>query len=45
LWNKYLPPYQAAVNAGAATVMNSFNLFEGIPASANSYLVNDILKK
>ncbi len=45
LWNKYLPPYQAAVNAGAATVMNSFNLFEGVPASGNSYLVNDILKK
>ncbi len=45
LWNKYLPPYKAAVDAGAATVMNGFNVFEGVPVSANSYLVNDILKK
>ncbi len=44
LWNKYLPPYKAAVDAGAATVMNSFNVFEGVPASGNKYLVNDILK-
>ncbi len=45
LWNYYLPPYQAAVNAGAATVMNSFNIFDGVPASANKYLVTDVLKK
>lgn len=45
LWNKYLPPYKAAVDAGAATVMNSFNVFEGVPASGNKYLVTDILKK
>lgn len=45
LWNKYLPPYKAAVDAGAATVMNSFNVFDGVPASGNKYLVNDILKK
>lgn len=44
-WNVYLPPYKAAVQAGAATVMNSFNVFEGIPASANNYLINDVLKK
>jgi len=44
LWNKYLPPYKAAVDAGAATVMNSFNIFEGVPASGNKYLVNDVLK-
>lgn len=44
-WNVYMPPYKAAVEAGAATVMNSFNVFEGVPASGNSYLVNDILKK
>jgi beta-glucosidase len=43
LWNKYLPPYKAAVDAGAATVMNSFNVFEGVPASGNKYLVTDIL--
>ena len=44
-WNVYLPPYKAAVEAGAATVMNSFNVFEGVPASGNNYLVNDILKQ
>ena len=44
LWNKYLPVYKAAVDAGAATVMNSFNLLDGVPASANKYLVNDVLK-
>ncbi len=45
LWNKYLPPYKAAVDAGAATVMNSFNVFDGIPAGGNKYLVTDILQK
>lgn len=45
LWNKYLPPYKAAVEAGAATVMNAFNVFDGVPASGNKFLVNDVLKK
>lgn len=45
LWNKYLPPYKAAVDAGAATVMNSFNLVDGVPATANKYLVDDVLIK
>jgi beta-glucosidase len=45
LWNKYMPPYMSAVNAGAATVMNAFNVFEGVPASGSKYLVNDILRK
>lgn len=44
-WNVHLPPYKAAVDAGAATVMNSFNVFEGVPASANAYLISDVLKK
>ena len=44
LWNKYLPPYKAAVEAGAATVMNAFTVIEGVPASGNKYLVQDILK-
>ena len=44
LWNKYLPPYKAAVNAGAATVMNAFRVVDGVPASANKYLVTDVLK-
>ena len=45
LWNKYLPTYQSAVKAGTATVMNSFNVVDGVPASANHFLVEDVLKK
>ena len=45
MWNYYLPPYKASVDAGVATVMNSFNLIDGIPASGNTYLVNDVLRK
>jgi beta-glucosidase len=44
LWEVYLPPFKAAVDAGAATFMNSFNLLNGIPATGNSYLQRDILK-
>ncbi|HVK47515.1 MAG TPA: beta-glucosidase BglX [Pseudobacter sp.] len=44
LWNKYLPPYKAAIDAGAASVMNGFNIFEGIPVTGNKYLVTDVLK-
>ena len=44
LWNKYLPPYKAAVDAGAATVMNAFSVLDGIPASDNKFLVTDVLK-
>lgn len=45
LFNKVLPPFKAAIDAGAATVMNGFNTFEGVPVSASKYLVTDILKK
>lgn len=41
----YLPPYEAAVDAGAATVMTSFNEINGIPAAANEWLINDVLRK
>ena len=44
-FNKYFPPYKAAVDAGAASVMNSFNIFEGVPTSGSKFLVTDILKK
>ncbi|MEI7675146.1 MAG: glycoside hydrolase family 3 N-terminal domain-containing protein [Bacteroidales bacterium] len=44
LWNKYLPPYKAAIDAGAATIMNSFNVFEGVPSTANIYLNHAVLK-
>ena len=44
LWEIYLPPFKAAVDAGAATLMNSFNDLNGIPATGNKYLQRDILK-
>lgn len=44
LWEVYLPPFKAAVDAGAATFMNSFNDLNGIPATGNKYLQRNILK-
>jgi beta-glucosidase len=44
LWEVYLPPFKAAVDAGAATFMNAFNDLNGVPATGNSYLQRDILK-
>ncbi len=44
LWETYLPPFKAAVDAGAATIMNSFNDINGIPATGNKYLQRYILK-
>jgi beta-glucosidase len=44
LWETYLPPFKSALDAGAATFMNSFNDINGIPATGNSYLQRDILK-
>lgn len=41
----YLPPYHAAVAAGAATVMSSFNSINGVPASANPYTLTQILRR
>ena len=44
LWETYLPPFKAAVDAGVATFMNSFNDLNGIPATGNIYLQREILK-
>ena len=44
LRNFYLPPFKAAVDAGADTFMCSFNSLNGSPGCGNSYLMNDILK-
>jgi beta-glucosidase len=41
----YLPPYKAAVKAGAVTVMSAFNSLNGVPSSANPYLLDTILRK
>ncbi|HOY95196.1 MAG TPA: glycoside hydrolase family 3 N-terminal domain-containing protein [Catalimonadaceae bacterium] len=41
----YLPPFKAASDAGAATFMTSFNELNGIPATANKYLMDEILRK
>lgn len=44
LWDTYLPPYEAAVKAGAATLMSSFNDISGTPGTANTYLLRTVLK-
>jgi beta-glucosidase len=44
LFNDYLPPYKAAVEAGAASVMSAFNSLNGVPSSANPYLLSTILR-
>ena len=41
----YLPPYKAAVDAGAMSIMTSFNELDGIPSSGNTFLLKDILRK
>ncbi|MCW3092562.1 MAG: beta-glucosidase [Ferruginibacter sp.] len=45
MYNEYLPPYKAAVDAGAGSVMASFNEVDGIPATANKFLMTDVLRK
>jgi len=44
LWETYLPPYEAAVKAGAAVIMSSFNDIGGIPAHASDWLLADVLR-
>jgi beta-glucosidase len=44
LWDTYLPPFRAASEAGVATYMTAFNELNGVPATANAYLLNEILK-
>ena len=44
LYNVILPPFKAAVDNNVQTIMNSFNIVDGIPATANSLLQRDILK-
>ena len=45
MYNDYLPPYKAAVEAGSASIMSSFNTIDNIPASGNKWLLTDLLRK
>ncbi|MCU0358659.1 MAG: beta-glucosidase BglX [Cyclobacteriaceae bacterium] len=44
MYNEYLPPYKAALDAGAGSIMASFNEINGIPATANKWLLTDVLR-
>lgn len=44
LWETYLPPFKATVDAGVGSFMTAFNDLNGVPATANHYLIKDILK-
>ncbi len=45
MYNEYFPPYKAAVDAGAGSIMASFNDVDGIPATANKWLLTEVLRK
>lgn len=45
MYQFYLPPYKAAIDAGAISVMTSFNDINGMPATANKWLLTDLLRK
>ena len=44
MFNQYLPPYRAVAEAGVGSVMSSFNLVDGVPATANKWLLTDVLR-
>ncbi|MGJ1320260.1 beta-glucosidase BglX [Sphingobacterium spiritivorum] len=45
MYNEYLPPYKAAIDAGAGSIMTSFNDINGVPATANKWLMTDLLRQ
>jgi beta-glucosidase len=45
MFNEYMLPYKEAVDAGVGSVMSSFNEVDGVPATANKYLLTDVLRK
>lgn len=45
LRNVYLPPFQAALEAGASSVMNAFNIYQGVPVAANRSLLKELLRE
>ena len=44
MFNQYLPPYEAVVKAGVGSVMSSFNLIDYVPATANHWMMTDVLR-
>ena len=44
MFNYYFPPYKAAIDAGAGSIMTSFNVVDGIPASGNHWLMTELLR-
>ncbi len=44
MYNEYLPPYKAAVDAGVGSIMASFNEIDGVPATGNKWLLTDLLR-
>ena len=45
MYNQYFPPYKAAVEAGVGSVMSSFNTVDYVPATANKWLLTDVLRQ
>jgi beta-glucosidase len=45
LWNVYLPPFKAAIDAGAGNIMSAYMGLNGIPAAGNHWLLTDVLRK
>ena len=44
MYNEYMPPYKAAIDAGVGSVMSAFNTVDGIPATGNRWLLTDLLR-
>ena len=45
MYNQYFPPYKAGAEAGAGSFMTAFNLVDGVPATANRWLLEDVLRQ
>lgn len=45
MYQEYLPPYKAAIDAGSGSIMSSFNEIDGVPATGNKWLLTDLLRK
>jgi beta-glucosidase len=45
LFQSFLPPFRAAVKAGAQSIMTAYNSIDGVPCSANTYLLTDVLRQ